>query len=70
MPLGPLSTPVVIGVLVALMTVTLLLWYLEMASADIHMKRETDCLNVVSNLDKVFQLTGAALLSERKKTTW
>ena len=66
MPLGPLSTPVVIGILVALVTATLLLWSLEMASATIHGKREEGCLNMLSDFDKVFQLTGAALLLERK----
>ena len=77
MPLGPLSSTVALSVAAAMVVVSLLLWALEMvfwASSPGGLDRSgggscstrPKCSTMLLMLDKVFQLTGAAILAERK----
>ena len=72
MPLGPLSSAVWIVLAVTFVLVSLLLWYLEVASARLLEKNSAknslgaDRCSTLSKLHTVTFVVGAAMLSERK----
>ena len=72
MPLGPLSSPVWIGLVVVFVWVSLHLWTMEVASAHLLERNQivvslgTGGCRILSKLCTVLFITGAAMLSERK----
>ena len=74
MPLGPLDSALAAGVAGTLVLVSVLVWVLEMSSWAVSVKTEdTTCCSSYPKwwtrlllLDTVFQITGGAILAERK----